>query len=414
MPSFVHRITKYDPADRDERGHYTGPEDTTCDHGPVEAAYLAAIAAFAGAAGIERLEIREPAVCGPVNFGLEPTIEGDGLAGLFPAGPDGYHDGAEVSLPVALELVRAMLRDNGAWCWLEAGDAFTVHVGWDQYVFVGSEGPCEDAVARTRELGLFAEPLSASPYAPDFDEPGEQRPADEEFWELVRESVTARQAVLLEEGYVHNATRWHRVTEDSLGAVRTRLAPRAQLHVWPDLSTDVAAVLMRPARGRPGGARLGGTGRDDHQHGSRRGRVRGDGRAGGRGPRRLRAVHVRGGTPPPLHRRPARRRRGAARPVADGPHAERPGVVPPAAAPRSARAGNERPRGLDDGRRVRGAPQVALERDRLLGGRPYLELLQFGQGHPPTGRCRSARLRTTRAAATASARASCASSSCTP
>ncbi|MGW6872838.1 RNA-binding protein [Streptomyces xanthophaeus] len=243
MPSFVHRITKYDPADRDERGHYNGPEDTTCDHGPVEAAYLAAIAAFAGATGIERLEIREPAVSGPVNFGLEPTIEGDGLAGLFPAGPDGYHDGAEVSLPVALELVRAMLRDNGAWCRLEAGDAFTVHVGWDQYVFVGSEGPCEDAVARTRELGLFAEPLSASPYAPDFDEPGEQRPADEEFWELVRESVTVRRAVLLEEGYVHNATRWHRVTEDSLGAVRTRLAPRAQLHVWPDLSTDVAAVL---------------------------------------------------------------------------------------------------------------------------------------------------------------------------
>lgn len=38
-PAFVHRITKYDPADRDERGHYTGAQDTDTDHGPVEAAY---------------------------------------------------------------------------------------------------------------------------------------------------------------------------------------------------------------------------------------------------------------------------------------------------------------------------------------------------------------------------------------
>jgi hypothetical protein len=59
-PSFVHRITKYDPADRDEHGHYTGAEEAVSDHGLVEAAYLAAIAAFAEASGIDRLEIREP------------------------------------------------------------------------------------------------------------------------------------------------------------------------------------------------------------------------------------------------------------------------------------------------------------------------------------------------------------------
>lgn len=40
---------------------------------------------------------------------------------------------------------------------------FTVHVGWDQYVYVGSDQPCADAVARTRALGLFPEPLTASP-----------------------------------------------------------------------------------------------------------------------------------------------------------------------------------------------------------------------------------------------------------
>ncbi|GAA3377029.1 hypothetical protein GCM10020367_51060 [Streptomyces sannanensis] len=70
-----------------------------------------------------------------------------------------------------------------------------------------------------------------------------QRPADEDFWARLRWSVAMRHAALLEEGYLRNASRWHRLTEDTLDAVRARLTPRAQLTVWPDLSTDVDAVL---------------------------------------------------------------------------------------------------------------------------------------------------------------------------
>ncbi|MEW2136476.1 RNA-binding protein [Streptomyces sp. NPDC005409] len=242
-PSYVHRITKYDPADRDERGYYIGAEDTVSDHGPVEAAYLAAIAAFAEASDIDRLEIREPAVTGFVHFGVEPAVEGHGLGGLFPPDLTGYHDGAEVSLPVALELVRAMLRDQGAWCRLEAGDEFSVHVGWDQYVYVGSNQPCEQAVARTRELGLFPEPLTASPYAAEFNEAEVTEPADEDFWTRVRTALASRQTLLLEETYVANAARWHRLTPANLDTVRAGLGPRALLTVWPDLTPDVDAVL---------------------------------------------------------------------------------------------------------------------------------------------------------------------------
>jgi small subunit ribosomal protein S1 len=242
-PSFVYRITKYDPADRDEHGHYTGVEDTVSDHGPVEAAYLAAIVAFAEASDIDRLEIREPAVTGFVHFGVEPPVEGHGLGGLFPPDLTGYHDGAEVSLSVALELVRAMLRDQGAWCRLEAGDVFTVHVGWDQYVYVGSDRPCADAVARTRELGLFAEPLTASPYVAEIDEAEVIEPADEDFWTRVRTALASRQKLLLEETYVCNAARWHRLTQENLDTVRAGLGPRARLTVWPDLTPDVGAVL---------------------------------------------------------------------------------------------------------------------------------------------------------------------------
>ncbi|MGF1424936.1 hypothetical protein [Kitasatospora sp. LaBMicrA B282] len=70
MPSHVYRITKYDPADRDEHGGYRGPEQPVSDHGPVEAAYLAAVAAFAGASGVERLAVREPQLAPDfVDFG---------------------------------------------------------------------------------------------------------------------------------------------------------------------------------------------------------------------------------------------------------------------------------------------------------------------------------------------------------
>lgn len=243
VPPYVYRVTKYNPADRDEYGHYTGPEDTLSDHGPVEAAYLATIAAFAEDSGVKDLAIRAPEISGPIHFALGGDGRRYGLAALFPPDLTGYHDGAEVPLAVALELLRAMLRDNGAWCRLEAQDAFFAHVGWDQYVYVGSSKPCGRAVASARELGLFAERLDTSPYDPAFDdEPGEQRPADDDFWDRLAWCVSTGEAAILEEGYVQNHSRWHRLTQANLDAVRARLAPLAQLTVWPDLSTDIDAV----------------------------------------------------------------------------------------------------------------------------------------------------------------------------
>ncbi|MGW1816769.1 hypothetical protein ACWCQM_24750 [Streptomyces sp. NPDC002125] len=146
-------------------------------------------------------------------------------------------------MPTALELVRAMLRDSGAWCRLESGDTFTVHVGWDQYVYVGSARPCEGAVARTHEIGLFAEPITASPYAADQEEPEVTEAADEDFWEHVRAALAASQALLLEETYVRNASRWHHLTEDNLDTVRVALGSRALLAVHPGLPPEVDAVL---------------------------------------------------------------------------------------------------------------------------------------------------------------------------
>ncbi|MBT2445724.1 RNA-binding protein [Streptomyces sp. ISL-43] len=240
----AYRVTKYDPADRAPNGTYEGAQDTDSDHGPVEAAYLAAVAAFAEESGVERLTVRDPQVTGFVHFGREPALEGHGLAGLFPDGLTGFHDGAPVAVPLALELVRGMLRDHGLWCRLEAEGVFAVHVGWDQYVYVATRTPCEAAVARTHELGIFAEPIEVSPYDPSLDEEYELRPADDGFWERVRESAARGEAGLIEENPVSNLSRWHRVGDGGrLDAVRAGLGPRALLNVWPGLSTDTAGLL---------------------------------------------------------------------------------------------------------------------------------------------------------------------------
>ncbi|SNS84255.1 RNA-binding protein [Actinacidiphila glaucinigra] len=244
---YVYRVTKYDPADRDAHGYYTGSEDTVSDHGEVEASYLQAVAAFARDAGVDHLAVREPQVPSFVYFGMEPPVDGFGLDGLFPAGPAGFYDGAEVSLEIGLQLVCVMLRDNGAWCRLEAEGAFAVHVGWDQYLYISSSRPCEEASAHTRELGLFPERLRTSPYA--FEAEGEeqeqvtQRPGDDDFWAELHRAVADGSAGILEETYLEGASRWHRLDRDTVDTVRARLAPRARLAAWPPLSPDIDAVL---------------------------------------------------------------------------------------------------------------------------------------------------------------------------
>jgi small subunit ribosomal protein S1 len=148
-----------------------------------------------------------------------------------------------VPLGIGLKLVRVMLRDNGAWCRLEAEGAFAVHVGWDQYLCIGSSRPCEEALARTRALGLFPERLASSPYDMETDDGHVQRPGDDDFWAGLHWAVASGRAGILEETYLEGASRWHHLTRDTVDTVRAGLAPRSRLAVWPGLSSNIDAVL---------------------------------------------------------------------------------------------------------------------------------------------------------------------------
>ncbi|WP_447005818.1 hypothetical protein ACRAKI_04680 [Saccharothrix isguenensis] len=85
--------------------------------------------------------------------------------------------------------------------------------------------------------------MDSADYERSLDRPPPPPPADDDFWAELADLATRRGAVVLEEGYVLNASRWHRLHGSDASTIRTRLTLRSRLWVWPDLDYDVAAVL---------------------------------------------------------------------------------------------------------------------------------------------------------------------------
>lgn len=239
----VYMVTKYDPADFGDGG-YRGPEDCDSDHGPVEGAYLATVDALSRTLEIEHFLVRDPEhFDGGRIRGRYRTP--DPLAEVVPGGRSSLHDGFKVTPAQAQQIVRLMLRGENLWCRLEGVDAF-VHIGFDQYMYLGSVRPLTEVTVEAGRLGLFPVQISASPYEPDDSEPIEGRSADESFFANLRQLVADRSAVMVEEDWVRNSTRWHRVTAENLPGLRPQFVPRARLTVWPDLS-DTASVDLGAA-----------------------------------------------------------------------------------------------------------------------------------------------------------------------
>lgn len=152
-----YRLTKYDPALRDERGAFTGDDWiqvsdigdsfagvrlTLASYLEVEGRHLAALASFIDESGTERL----------VAEGVESAEGGFGI------------DEGDVLTPIeATDVVRRMLRGEG-WCRLVDGDRFYIHVGWDYYFYVGSDTPCEKSIEFAQQRGLFIDHDFRSPY----------------------------------------------------------------------------------------------------------------------------------------------------------------------------------------------------------------------------------------------------------
>jgi hypothetical protein len=251
--SHTYRITQYDPADRDPSGAYVGDVDSVSDKGPLEAAYLDAVEAFARELGVTHLEVRDPSVPDPDDLDGQQFPAGDpsfpdaALLEIFGEDRTKFFDGAVVDIPATRVLVRGMLRDDWEvapwWCRLESPD-MTVYVGYDVYMFITTSSRCPRAEAATTAAGLFPEysPGRVSPNTPDEAEEERWRsmhtPIDDTFWARVDALVHEHGAVLLEEDAAWS--RWHRVTAEE---PRPELRPRCRVRVWPDLATDVSDAL---------------------------------------------------------------------------------------------------------------------------------------------------------------------------
>jgi hypothetical protein len=155
-----YRITKYDPALRDDDGSFPADSPTSwtafSDVGDVFGGTLLTLPTYLNAEATHLVVV--------ASF-----IEEEGLASLVAQGVEnangGFraHEGQKVTAAEAVEAVRQMLREEG-WCRLIDDDRFYIHVGWDYYVYVGTSRPCEQSIRFAEARGLFVDRDFRSPY----------------------------------------------------------------------------------------------------------------------------------------------------------------------------------------------------------------------------------------------------------
>jgi hypothetical protein len=157
-----YRVTKYNPAFRDELGHHTRPEwimfkdigetysgvlFTREEYERVEDAYVQAALSFLRESGLSSIR-----VAGIENRSNQPLD---------------FDNGSVLPLDRIGEIICRTLREE-IYCRLEGSDCF-VHFGWDYYMYVGVPHRCPRSQALAAELGLFVEEF-ASPVRESLEE----------------------------------------------------------------------------------------------------------------------------------------------------------------------------------------------------------------------------------------------------
>ena len=157
-----YRVTKYNPAFRDQSGAYNKDEWTSFrqigqtfsgvlltsdEYERVEQAYIQTALSFLRESGLFSLRVA----------GLENSQRN----------PIDFNNGSVLPLDRVGEIIRRILREE-FWCRLEGSEGF-IHFGWDYYMYIGVPHPCPRAQARAAELGLYVEEF-ASPVRESLEE----------------------------------------------------------------------------------------------------------------------------------------------------------------------------------------------------------------------------------------------------
>ena len=149
-----YRVTKYNPENRNDHGHYLDKEEWTefCEVGKkvsleeytnIETAYIESAVDFISGSGIREFKV----------VALEDS-----------SGQSKYKDNDVVPVAALESVIRSLLRGE-FWCRLESDLGF-IHVGWDYYMYVGVSSIGSSAIERAQNRGLFVETFN-SPYHPE-------------------------------------------------------------------------------------------------------------------------------------------------------------------------------------------------------------------------------------------------------
>lgn len=156
-----YRVTKYNPAFRNDCGHYTKAEWTT---------FKEIGETFSGVVFTreEYDRVEDAYVQAALSFLRESGQSAMRVAGIEKRGrPVDFDNGNVLPLERIGEIIRPTLREE-IYCRLEGSESF-IHFGWDFYMYIGVPHPCPGAEAQAAELGLYVEEF-ASPVRESLEE----------------------------------------------------------------------------------------------------------------------------------------------------------------------------------------------------------------------------------------------------
>ena len=160
------RISKYNPAFRNERGAYLKDEWTSVsdigksfdgevltleEYRRIESAYVSTALSFLSETGLEALTIKKLE-----TYGILELRVGDLWGITFD--PKLCREGMVISGDTLTDVCRLVLREV-IWCNLESDNSFHINFGFDYYMYVSSSIRCEKSIAYGKQQGLFVEDM---------------------------------------------------------------------------------------------------------------------------------------------------------------------------------------------------------------------------------------------------------------
>ena len=149
-----YRVTKYNPAFRDQSGAYTKVEW-------VSFTQIGQTFSSVPLTSDEYERVEEAYVLTALSFLRESGLFSMKVAGLENSRKQSLDFQNDSILPLDRigEIIRRILREE-LWCRLESSEGF-IHFSWDYYMYVGVPHPCPTAEARAAELGLYVEEFAS-------------------------------------------------------------------------------------------------------------------------------------------------------------------------------------------------------------------------------------------------------------